>query len=107
MCDEPRSAARSTPALSSSDEPRAFDALAASGQEFREDLRDSRTLKQEFVAAFDKVQRLEEAYAKCEEDLAAAGEDADAMQDALNRMAELQVRLLQRAAREGSFWTPS
>lgn len=61
-------------------------------QEFREDLRDERTLKQEFLSAFDKVMQLEAEYAQCEQDLASAGDDADAMQAALNRMAELQVR---------------
>jgi ABC-type glutathione transport system ATPase component len=46
-------------------------------QEFREDLRDSRTLKQEFISAFGKVQRLEEEYAEAEKALASAGDDAD------------------------------
>ena len=36
---------------------------------------------------------LEAEYAQCEEALASAGDDADAMQDALNRMAELQTQL--------------
>jgi len=62
-------------------------------QEFREDLRDSRTLREEFTSTFTEVTRLEEEYAKAEERLAAAGEDADEMQDALNRMAELQTAL--------------
>ena len=62
-------------------------------QEFREDLRDSRTLKEEFLSAFAKVQALEEEYAKCEQALADAGEDPEAMQQALNRMSELQSEL--------------
>ena len=40
-----------------------------------------------------EVQALEEKYAEAEAALVAAGEDADAMQDALNRMAELQTKL--------------
>lgn len=62
-------------------------------QEFREDLRDSRTLKQEFISAFGKVQRLEEEYAEAEKALASAGDDADVMQAALSRMEELQTEL--------------
>uniref|UniRef100_A0A7S2INT8 ABC transporter domain-containing protein n=1 Tax=Haptolina brevifila TaxID=156173 RepID=A0A7S2INT8_9EUKA len=62
-------------------------------QEFREDLRESRTLREEFLATFGEVTALEEEYSKTEAALAAAGDDADAMQDALNRMAELQTEL--------------
>ena len=62
-------------------------------QEFREDLRESRTLKEEFLSAFDKVVALEQEYAKCEEDLAGASEDPEQMQALLDRMAELQSDL--------------
>ena len=62
-------------------------------QEFREELRDSRTLREELTAAFGEVAELEAEYAQCEAALASAGDDADAMQVALNRMSELQTAL--------------
>jgi len=62
-------------------------------QEFREELREGRSLKDEFLSAFDKVTALEKEYAECEEALAAAGEDAEAMQKTLDRMAALQTEL--------------
>ena len=43
-------------------------------QEFREELREERTLKEEFLATFEKVQQLEDEYKRCEEALANAGE---------------------------------
>jgi len=62
-------------------------------QEFREELREARTLKEEFLSAFERVMALESEYAQCEEELAGAGEDAEKMQQLLDRMASLQTEL--------------
>jgi len=62
-------------------------------QEFREELRDGRTLKAEMLSVFSEVNALEEDYAKAEAALSAAGTDADAMQAALEQMADLQTKL--------------
>lgn len=51
-----------------------------SSKEFREDLRESRTLKAELTSIFSEVQELNEAFAKCEEELANAGDDTEKMQ---------------------------
>ena len=45
------------------------------------------------MSTFKEVQSLEKEYAECEAKLASAGDDAEAMQGALDRMAELQVKL--------------
>ena len=60
-------------------------------QEFREELDEERSLKKEMMSTFKEVQSLEKEYAECEAKLASAGDDAEAMQGALDRMAELQV----------------
>ena len=62
-------------------------------QEFREELREERTLKDEFLSTFDKVMALEAEYAQCEKDLADVGDDAERMQSLLDRMASLQTEL--------------
>ena len=62
-------------------------------QEFREELDEERSLKKEMMSTFKEVQSLEKEYAECEAKLASAGDDAEAMQGALDRMAELQVKL--------------
>lgn len=62
-------------------------------QEFRDDLKESRTLKEEFISTFTEVARLEAEYSEAEAALAAAGEDADAMQSALSKMERLQAEL--------------
>lgn len=56
-------------------------------------MRESRTLKEEFLSTFEKVTALESEYAECEKNLANAGDDADVMQKMLDRMAELQTEL--------------
>ncbi|KAL1519337.1 hypothetical protein AB1Y20_022863 [Prymnesium parvum] len=62
-------------------------------QEFREDLNEQRTLREELTSVFSEVQQLNSAYAKCERDLAAAGDDTEKMQAALDEMAEIQTKL--------------
>ncbi|KAL3893148.1 MAG: hypothetical protein SGPRY_014429, partial [Prymnesium sp.] len=62
-------------------------------QEFREDLRESRTLKAELTSIFSEVQELNEAFAKCEEELANAGDDTEKMQASLDKMADIQSKL--------------
>ena len=62
-------------------------------QEFREELDEERSLKKEMMSTFKEVQSLEKEYAECEAKLASAGDDAEAMQGALDRMAELQAKL--------------
>merc|ERR1719171_1769095 len=51
------------------------------------------TLRAELSKAFSDVLQLQARYAKAEEALAAAGDDVDAMQAALDSMAELQTQL--------------
>jgi len=62
-------------------------------QEFREDLREERSLKQEMLSVFTEVIGLQERYAQAEAALASAGDDMDAMQHALDHMSELQAKL--------------
>ena len=62
-------------------------------QEFREELREGRTLKAEMLSVFSEVHELQDAYNVAEAALAAAGEDATSMQSALDEMAELQAAL--------------
>ncbi|EOD15967.1 hypothetical protein EMIHUDRAFT_464368 [Emiliania huxleyi CCMP1516] len=72
-------------------------------QEFREELRDDRSLRDEMLSVFSEaragqrssreVLSLRARYDEAEAALAAAGEDADAMQGALDTMAELQAQL--------------
>jgi len=62
-------------------------------QEFREELRESRTLKQELVSVFGEVLELQRQYDESEAALAAAGDDAVAMQAALDTMSDLQAKL--------------
>ena len=62
-------------------------------QEFREEMDQDATLRAELSKAFSDVLQLQARYAKAEEALAAAGDDVDAMQAALDSMAELQTQL--------------
>jgi len=62
-------------------------------QEFREELDEKRTLKEEMLSIFTEVRDLQVAYAEAESELANAGEDADVMQAALDKMADLQGQL--------------
>lgn len=62
-------------------------------QEFREELRETRTLKEELLSVFGEVLELQRQYAESETALAEAGDDADAMQQALDSMSELQSAL--------------
>jgi len=62
-------------------------------QEFREDLRDARTLKQEMLSVFTEVHELQQKYDEAENALANADDDADAMQKALDQMNDAQTRL--------------
>jgi phage-related tail protein len=51
------------------------------------------TLRAELTKAFSDVQALQGKYAAAEAELAAAGDDVDAMQRALDTMAEVQAQL--------------
>ncbi len=62
-------------------------------QEFREDMVESRSLREELSSVFSEVAALEKQYAEAEAELAAAGSDEAAMQGALDAMAELQAKL--------------
>jgi len=62
-------------------------------QEFREDLREGRSLKQEMLSVFTEVLELRRKYEVAEEQLASAGDDAEVMQKALDDMGDLQTRL--------------
>jgi len=63
-------------------------------QEFREELCESRTLKEELMAVFAEVNELEEQYAQCQRTLESVGDDdTEAMQDALDKMEEIQAKL--------------
>lgn len=54
--------------------------IAMLRQEFREDLRDGRSLKEEFLSVFSEIEQLRKEYAEAEAKLSAADEAAGAMQ---------------------------
>jgi len=62
-------------------------------QEFREEMDQDASLREELTKAFSDVLQLQARYTKAEESLAAAGDDVEAMQVALDSMAELQTQL--------------
>ena len=62
-------------------------------QEFREELREGRSLKEEMLSVFGEVLELRRQYDDAEARLAGAGEDEGVMQSAIEDMAKLQVEL--------------
>ena len=62
-------------------------------QEFREEMDQDASLREELTKAFSDVLQLQARYTEAEESLAAAGDDVEAMQVALDSMAELQTQL--------------
>jgi len=62
-------------------------------QEFREEMDQDASLREELTKAFSDVLQLQQRYTEAEESLASAGDDVEAMQAALDSMAELQTQL--------------
>jgi ATP-binding cassette subfamily F protein 3 len=64
--------------------------IAMLRQEFREDLRDNRSLRDEFLSVFSEVEQLKQQYAEAEAKLSAPDVEPDAMQ--VGAMAGLWAR---------------
>ena len=77
--------------------------IAMLRQEFREDLRDSRSLKEEFISVFSEIEELQQQYTEAEEALANAGDDSDAMQARNIANAAANAQLSASAPLSGDF----
>ena len=67
-------------------------------QEFVDELDPSRTLREEFMAAFEEEGKLLMEYKECEQDIASAGEDMGKMEELLNRMEDLRQKCEEKDA---------
>lgn len=67
-------------------------------QEFVDELDPTRTLREEFLSAFQEESELLAAYSQCEKDLTSAGDDMEKMEQCLNRMEDIRIKCEEKDA---------